>query len=545
MKLVSVAEMQAIEREANQAGLSYEQMMEHAGSGVAELVVEKFGHLVKHSALGLIGSGNNGGDTLIALANLAKDGWKVSAYLVRPRLEDDPLIERVKEAGGQVQSVEQDPGLVVLSTWIEQHALVMDGILGTGIKLPLQGQVADVLTKTGQVLLASPERARVAAVDCPSGVDCDSGQVDSHCLAADLTVTMAAVKEGLMKFPANDYVGELRIANIGIADDDASLPSWQAIRRQVADSQLIRRNLPVRLRTAHKGTFGTAMIAAGSVNFTGAALLAGKAAYRIGAGLVTLAVPEPLHAVLAGGFPEATWLLLPDETGVIAAGAAEVLLKNLDRVTALLIGPGLGLEETTRHFMARLFDASGFSGLAPIGFVKPAFIDRHPEIKIPPLVIDADGLKLLARLQDWPRALPGPTILTPHPGEMSILSGLPITEIQAERVRIAERFAREWGHVIVLKGANTVVAGPDGETTVIPVATPALARAGTGDVLAGLITGLRAQGLPAYPAAVTGTWIHAQCGLKAAQVLGTPASVLASDLLDQIAPVLCELSSSE
>ena len=543
MKLVSVAEMQAVEREANGSGLTYEMMMEQAGTGMAALVVEKYGHLVHRSALGLIGSGNNGGDTLVALASLAKDGWKASAYVVRPRTEDDPLIERVKEVGGQVQSIEQDPDLVVLSKWVEQHAVIMDGILGTGIKLPLQGQVADVLRKTGQVLFASPERARVVAVDCPSGVDCDSGQVDSHCLAADLTVTMAAVKEGLMKFPANDYVGELRIASIGIADDDASSPSWQAIRRHVADSQLIRSNIPVRPRTAHKGTFGTAMIAAGSVNFTGAALLAGKAAYRIGAGLVTLAVPEPLHAILAGGFPEATWLLLPDETGVIAAGAAEVLLKNLDRATALLIGPGLGLEETTRHFMARLFDAGGSSGLATIGFVKPAFIDRHPEIKIPPLVIDADGLKLLARLPDWPHALPGPAILTPHPGEMSILSGLPIAELQADRVGAAERFAREWGHVIVLKGANTVVAGPDGDTTVIPVATPALARAGTGDVLAGLITGLRAQGVSAYPAAVTGAWIHAQCGLKAAQVLGSSASVLASDLLDQIAPILCELSS--
>jgi ADP-dependent NAD(P)H-hydrate dehydratase / NAD(P)H-hydrate epimerase len=543
MKLVSVAEMQAIEREANGAGLTYDRMMEHAGTGTAELIVEKFGHLVDRSALGLIGSGNNGGDTLVALASLAKEGWKSSAYLVRPRLEDDPLIERLRKAGGQVQSVEQDPDLVVLSKWVEQHAVILDGVLGTGIKLPLHRKVTDVLTKTGQVLSASPERARVVAVDCPSGVDCDSGKVDSHCLAADLTVTMAAVKDGLMKFPANDYVGELRIASIGIEDDDASLPSWQAVRRQVADSQLIRRNLPARPRTAHKGTFGTAMIAAGSVNFTGAALLAGKAAYRIGAGLVTLAVPEPLHAVLAGGFPEATWLLLPDETGVIAAGAAEVLLKNLDRATALLIGPGLGLEETTRHFMARLFDAGASSRLPTIGFVKPEIVVRLPGIKIPPLVIDADGLKLLARLPDWPHALPGPAILTPHPGEMSILSGMPIADLQADRVGAAEKFAREWGHVIVLKGANTVVAGPDGDTSVIPVATPALARAGTGDVLAGLITGLRAQGVSAYPAAVTGAWIHAQCGLKAAQVLGTSASVLASDLLDQIAPILCELSS--
>jgi NAD(P)H-hydrate epimerase len=158
------------------------------------------------------------------------------------------------------------------------------------------------------------------------------------------------------------------------------------------------------------------------------------------------------------------------------------------------------------------------------------------------VVVDADGLKLLSRLPDWQHAIPSPAILTPHPGEMSILCGLPVSEIQANRIAIAERYAHEWSQVVVLKGANTVIASPVGDTTVIPVATPALARAGTGDVLAGLIAGLRAQGLEAFPAAVAGAWIHAQCGLKAARFLGTSASVLAGDLLDQIAPVLSEIS---
>jgi NAD(P)H-hydrate epimerase len=240
-----------------------------------------------------------------------------------------------------------DPDLVVLSKWIKQHAVLMDGILGTGIKLPLRGTIADVLAKTGVLLSAMPKPAWVVAVDCPSGVDCDSGQVAPECLAADLTVTMAAVKKGLLEFPANDLIGELRVVTIGITDDDENLSSWRAIRRNVADLPMVRRSLPERPRFAHKGTFGTLMVAAGSVNYTGAALLAGKAAYRVGTGLVTLAVPDSLHSALAGKFLEATWLLLPDETGVIAADAAEILLKNLDRVTTLLIGPGLGLEETT------------------------------------------------------------------------------------------------------------------------------------------------------------------------------------------------------
>jgi NAD(P)H-hydrate epimerase len=545
VKLVSVAEMQAIEREANQAGLTFDMMMENAGTGLAEVVIEKFGHQPDRSALGLIGSGNNGGDTLVALACLARDGWEASAYLVRPRSEDDPLMKRLIEAGGQLQSIDNDQDYEILSRWIKQHFILMDGILGTGVKLPLHGRIADVLTKTGQVLSQMLVPARVVAVDCPSGVDCESGQVAPECVAADLTVTMAAVKEGLLKFPANNMIGELRVVSIGIGEDDQSLVSWSSIRRNVADKEMVRSSLPERPRFAHKGTFGTLLVAAGSVNYTGAAFLAGKAAYRVGTGLVTLAIPEPLHSSLAGVFSEATWLLLPDEMGVIAAEAAEILMKNLERVTALLVGPGIGLEDTTRNFISRLFRAGGVSPRGTIGFVRPgAPVSDQATSNLPPLVIDADGLKLLSRIPDWTKALPSRTILTPHPGEMSVLTGLPVSEVQADRIHVAERYAQEWGHVVVLKGANTVIASPEGNTTIIPVATPALARAGTGDVLAGLIAGLRAQGLESFPSAVTGAWIHAQCGLRAAQMLGTPVAVLAGDLLDQIAPVLSEISSS-
>jgi hydroxyethylthiazole kinase-like uncharacterized protein yjeF len=292
--------------------------------------------------------------------------------------------------------------------------------------------------------------------------------------------------------------------------------------------------------SAHKGTFGTAVIAAGSVNYTGAALLAGKAAYRSGAGLVTLAVPAPLHASLAGQFPEATWLLLPHELGVIAESAAEVLRKNLERATALLVGCGFGLEDTTADFLSALLTGPR-AARGGIGFVHPAREAGAAKASLPPMVVDADGLKLLARIPNWPSTLPAESVLTPHPGEMSVLTGLPRDELQADRVGAAERFAKEWGHVVVLKGAYTVIAGPEGETAIIPVATPALARAGTGDVLAGLVTGLRAQGVPAYPAAWAGAWIHAQAGLRAAAALGGTASVLAGDVLDQIAGVLSSL----
>jgi len=372
-------------------------------------------------------------------------------------------------------------------------------------------------------------------------VDCDSGEVADETIAADLTVTMAAVKQGLLKLPAFEYIGDLEVVDIDLPQD---LPSLKDFKAEVADPDSVAALLPERALDSHKGTFGTALIAAGSINYTGAVLLAGEAAYRVGAGLVTMAIPAALHGTLAGRFPEATWVLLPHEMGVISSNGAEVLAKNFERASALLIGPGFGTENSTKEFIENILEGKYLSkkNAQRIGFVRQE-TEKNEEnnTKLPPMVIDADGLKLLAKISDWQKKIPAQAILTPHPGEMSVLTGLSKEEIQENRQEIASKYAKEWGHVVVLKGAFTVIASPDGQMTVIPVASPALARAGTGDVLAGLIVGLRAQGLEAFDAAVAGAWIHAQAGLYAADDLGTTASVLAGDVLDSISDVISDL----
>ena len=230
--------------------------------------------------------------------------------------------------------------------------------------------------------------------------------------------------------------------------------------------------------------------------------------------------------------------------GVIADGAAEVVLENLGNSSAVLIGPGFGTEDTTKNFLESLFTASPKSKQGRIGFVSPAEADfDEQKTELPPLVIDADGLKLLSKIEHWDDILSKPAVLTPHPGEMAVLTGLDVKDIQKERIEIAENYAKDWGHVVVLKGANTVVADPGGRTTVIPIANPALARAGSGDVLAGVITGLRAQGLEAFDSAVCGAWIHGQSGLYAAQKLGTSSSVLAGDLIESLPQVIQALET--
>jgi len=543
MKLVSVSEMRSIEQEADAKGLTYEMMMENAGHNLAREVLQlAYAQDDEEDiqVLGLVGPGNNGGDTLVALTHLAEKGWKARAFLIKRKTASDPLVKRLENADGEIYLADKDTDFQQLTAFLETADVVLDGVLGTGFKLPLKEDIGKVISAAKTILAAIEWQPLIVAVDCPSGVDCDTGEAADVCIQADATVTLAAVKQGLLKLPAYDLIGELHVGNIGPLDE---LKTWQMVKSEVADKTLTASLLPERPTDAHKGTFGTALIVAGSVNFTGAAILAGKAAGRIGAGLVTLAVPAPLHMALSGVFPEATWLLLPHQMGSIAAGAAEVLKGNLERATALLVGPGLGLDDTTREFISNLLGSHPAKmAHAKMGFVQNAGskIDKKPAV-LPPFIFDADGLKLLAKLPDWYKLVPAPAILTPHPGEMSALTGLTVEKIQGDRLAIARKYATEWGHVVVLKGAFTVIAAPDGRTTTIPVATPALAHAGTGDVLAGLITGLRAQGLDAYDAARLGAWVHVQAGLAAAAVQGSTRAVMAGDVVEAVADVLAEL----
>jgi NAD(P)H-hydrate epimerase len=533
-KIVTVEEMRAIEAAADKAGVTYALMMEAAGSAVARAVLERLENPADHKVVVLCGPGNNGGDGLVAAHHLAEAGAQVSIYFSKMPDEADPNLKRVRERGLLVVDAENDQRWRVLKNLMGGVTVLIDAVFGTGVRLPLQGKPADMLKQVVRALAdrEAPPPLRVA-VDCPSGLDCDTGELDEAALPADLTVTLAAAKRGQFVFPAAEAVGELIVADIGVSP---SLPELAEVRLTLGTREAVRALLPPRPRDAHKGTFGRALVVAGSVNYTGAAYLAGAAAYRVGAGLVTLAVPTPLHPILAALLPEATWLMLPHEMGVIAGAAAEVLAQELSRCQALLIGPGFGTEKETGDFLRRLLRVEVTAHRGAMGFVTSAGSDKpEPSSEagaLPPMVVDADGLRLLAQLVGWPQRLPRETVLTPHPGEMAALTALDKEAIQSDRVGVARKHAAEWGHVVVLKGAFTVVAAPDGRATVQPFATPALARAGTGDVLAGAIVGLLAQGLAPYDAAVAGAFLHGLAGILAAQALGHTASVTAGDVLE-------------
>ncbi|HSM26043.1 MAG TPA: NAD(P)H-hydrate epimerase, partial [Anaerolineaceae bacterium] len=308
MKLVTVKEMRAIEEEANQKGVPYDLMMERAGKGVADFILRKYDINQPQVALALVGSGNNGGDALVALKYLAEKGWQVRVLLAKKR--DDILVKNIQDLKGEILLFNEKKNKEKFENWLTEIDILIDGLLGTGIELPIRAPDQSIL----QIVKQSTADFKIVAVDCPSGINCDTGETAEECLFADLTVCMQAVKIGMLSFPAYQHLGQLEMVDLNLPEN---LDSEFQVKREVATAECVSRLLPARPLQAHKGTFGTAMIIAGSINYTGAAYLAGMAAYRIGAGLVNMAVPGPIYSSLAGNFAEATWVLLPHDMGVI------------------------------------------------------------------------------------------------------------------------------------------------------------------------------------------------------------------------------------
>lgn len=534
MKTISVELMRKVEKEAEASGSSQPVLMQRAGEGIYQYVLRRYSGLEQRTILGLVGSGNNGGDTLIAMAKFASDGWQTSVCLFNRQVSGDFLIQDYLQKGGEVYLASQPDELQKTLQKISKSAIIMDGILGTGIHLPLREPIRSGLQQVKTEIQQCVPRPVVIAVDCPSGMDCDSGDSAAETIPADLTLCLGAIKNGLVKPSALLICGEIEGIDIGLSD--FILPEENNIETIIeADVQKI---LPDRPRSGYKGSFGKALIIGGSVNYTGAVYLAASGALRIGAGWVTLAVITEIKNNLAAVLPDATWLLLASELGVISADAQSVLTEHLSDYNAVLLGCGIGLEKTTGQFVERVLKAKKVSS-RHIGFISS--MEEGPASEAsksaPTWVIDADGLKNLSKIPHWEKILRADSILTPHPGEMALLAGISVNDVQTDRVKTARDYALQWNQVVVLKGPGTIIAAPDGRVGIIPVATSGLAHAGTGDVLAGMITGLRAQGMPAYEAAIAGAWIHSRAGLIVAERMG-PRSTLASDLPKMIAEVI-------
>lgn len=515
MKIVTADEMRRIEQECGNMGLPTTVLMENAGKAVAEEVRKNLKYIAKQHILFLIGPGNNGGDGLVAARHLHDWGAEVSLWLAAPRPADANL-EQVKQRGITCIEAMQDEKFTEFDKMLSTAHCVVDALFGTGKVRVFTGVIKEALEKVNDARNKG-EELRVIAIDLPSGLDADTGAIDPAAPYADDTVTLGFPKPGLFLFPGAERVGRLTIADIGIPADLVQDINTELLTRDRAKSAL-----PPRPLSANKGSFGKVLAVAGSRNYIGAAYLACSGAMRVGAGLVTLAVAKSLQPVLAARLTETTYLPLPEkEAGIIDAEAAETVGGQLSQYNVLLLGCGLGQSMDVSRFIKSLLRRKS----------------------LPPMVIDADGLNILAQTARWWQNLPDETIITPHPGEMARLSGKSVEEIQSDKFGTARRAAQEWRKIVVLKGAYTVIAAPDGRLLVSPFANPGLASAGTGDVLCGAIAGLRAQGLSAFDAAGLGVYLHGLAGEIVRQNLGD-AGMLASDLLPALPVAIKQIKSA-
>lgn len=507
MKIVTPQQMRDIEDRSEELGVSKDTLMENAGQSIAKYLLNTTKNLVGTRVVLLVGQGNNGGDGIVAATRLDQLGAKVAVYLCAAVPKYKAMTDLLQQRGVQVSRIQEDCDLNQLREVLELAEVVVDAVLGTGLSRAIKDPLSSVLFCLQEERKRRPE-VRLLAVDTPTGLDPATGLVDPACVAADATLTLGNPKSGLYRFPGAEFTGKVEVMDIGLPsglDDD--------IRIDLITPNDARDVLPPRPLGGHKGTFGRTLVVAGSRHYVGAAYLAATAAGRSGAGLVTVATPSSVQMVLASKAVEPTFLPLTESTfGGLAPEAANEVIRVASDYDSLLIGCGLGQEPATADFLRRLL-------LEKVG--------------LPPVVVDADALNFLASTQSWEDHFSELAILTPHLGEMARLTSLSVSEISDNRIEVAQEYAHKWNKLVVLKGAFTVVGFPSGEVRQSPFANPAMATAGTGDVLGGVLSGLLAQEISLNNAATLGVYLHGLAGERVRDKLGD-AGMLAGDLLPEI-----------
>ena len=518
MWVATAEEMRRLDQAAiNEFGLPGPVLMENAGRQVADAVRKLTGELKGRVITVFAGKGNNGGDGLVAARHLINQGAEVKVMLLVAPEEvtgDARLnLDIWRKMGQKVYSLHQGDAINIVRLVLMNTDLIVDAIYGTGFK----GKVG---SRVGQVIdLLNASRKAIVSVDIPSGLEADTGRVPGPCIRATQTVTFGLPKLGLLLEPAVDYVGEVKVADISIP---AVLVEREGLRRRLLTPELVKSWLGSRPPAAHKGDFGRVLVVAGSRGMLGAACLAGNGAARGGAGLVTVAVPESLASVAAAKLTEVMVLPLPDGgTGVITRNARQEILAFLEKCDVLAIGPGLSTVLESTALVRELVVA----------------------VKVP-CVVDADGLNALVGDTGILRKAQAPLVLTPHPGEMARLLDTTTRKVQENRLEAAETAAADWQAVVLLKGARTIVAAPDGQAYLNLTGNPGMATGGSGDVLTGLVAGLLAQGLAPARAAAAAAYLHGLAGDIAARARGM-MGLVAGDILDALPLAARELETGE
>jgi len=488
-------------------------LMENAGQSVVREIIALLGSIENKHVAVFCGKGNNGGDGYVIARHLHNVGAAVWVFLAgtKSAIQGDAkinltILENMGIEIQEISAVDQIPQF-------DRIDLVVDALLGTGVTGPVVGFYGEIIeTMNGY-------DAPIVSVDLPSGMETDTGAVHGVCVDADVTVTMAHFKAGLLFSPARDCAGKIVVADIGVPPE-ISLQLHEDIF--LIESSDIRSRLPERSWNAHKTDMGKVTIFAGSVGMTGAATLASLACVRIGAGLTKLGVPASLNSILEQKLTEVMTVPLAEtDQQSLSALAKEQTRDLLDWADVLAVGPGLSTHRETSEFITWLLTSQN-----------------------KPMVLDADGLNALAGDTSFIEKYTGPLVLTPHPGELSRLIRMPAAEIARNRFQILRDLAQRWGKVIVLKGGPTLIASPDGKIFINSTGNPGMATGGSGDVLTGVIAGLMAQRLSALDAALVGVYLHGLAGDLAAEQL-TEMGMIAGDITTYLPAALKAMIESE
>lgn len=511
MKLCNPKQMQNIDRRAIEGmkipGL---ELMEAAGSRVVDAIVEQYGDITGQVITIVCGKGNNGGDGFVAARYLHEKGAKIEIFLTGrvDTVEGDAKtnLKRAEKIGLYVKEIDNIDDFSI----DDNPDIIIDAIFGTGFSGDIKTPYDEIISKIND------HPASVVAVDAPSGLDGATGAVAEPCVRADLTVTFGLPKFGQAVYPGKEYCGLLLVADIGFPDE--------AIDQEDIDRYLLMEDeaaamLSRRAPESHKGDFGKLFVLAGSEGYTGAAAMTAEAGLRSGTGLVVLGCPSGLNDIFEQKLTEVMTRPLPQVRkkrclALRGLGEAREMVKWAD---AIAVGPGIGTYHETRDLIFRLI----------------AKLDK-------PAVFDADALNILAKNMDYLKGHSAPLVISPHPGEMSRLTGKTIEQIEKNRIDIALEFADEFNLVCILKGAPSVIAAPSGQVWINPTGNEGMATAGSGDVLTGLIGGFLAQGLMDIDAAVLGCYVHGKAGDLAMENLGT-RGMIAGDILHMMPLALREL----
>ena len=525
MIILSANESRELDRLSQTAyGIPSYTLMRRAGEAVADAVIREFGGAARSGALVVAGKGNNGGDGLVAARKLATHGIATRVILLtrNSNLKGDAAraYAELSELNGQGRSVTIDE--VVAEELVEaafgNHpcGVVVDGIFGTGLNAEvkgLAGAAINAMNGTGKPIVA---------VDIASGLDADTGAIMGKAVRAALTVTFGYAKYGHVSYPGAELTGALELADIGFAA--GAITQIEPAGRYVERAEAVPL-VPRRASNTHKGTYGHPLIIAGSRGKAGAALIASRGALRMGAGLVTTAIPQEVAAIVASGQIELMTEPLPDRDGHFAgAQATERLVGLIEGKDAIVVGPGLGLSPET------------------IELLRWVVYDSKPER---PVLIDADGLNAIAECgTGMLKAARGPIVLTPHPGEMARLLGASTAEVNANRIGAARRLMEKTGAVVLLKGARSIIAYPDGTIMINSSGNAGMGTPGMGDVLSGMVGALLGQKMPPPEALTLGVYVHGYAADRLAQRMG-PYGFLAGDLADELPATIADLLAAK